>query len=257
MKSRLFWGLIFILPSWKSYPIINKIQLQTGVWAPYTDPTNADKPGVVLEIVKGALALEKINLDITNEPWARVEKDLIKKNSFSCGYIKTPEREKIFHFSDNIFSSETILFAHDSNFKWTEKTFTQNLSNKIIGVTRGYSYSEKWDKIFADSAKNNLIIEVTNSDEINFKKLASGRIDVFVVDKYVGLDLIDRVLTAEEKKQVHPIKSPIIFKTELYFICSKKNKDCDRVIKSFNNGLLKFKQTENYKKIITKYGFSS
>lgn len=56
-----------------------------------------------------------------------------------------------------------------------------DLEGKLVGLTKGYPYS-------ADLLNNtNITLEYADSDVLNMKKLAKGRLDAFVVEEYSGL----------------------------------------------------------------------
>jgi len=59
-------------------------------------------------------------------------------------------------------------------------------------------------------------VDVTTSDEANFRKLLAGRIDLFPMDPLVGMAMIDQWMTPAEAKELTFAPKP--FKSSCYHV---------------------------------------
>ncbi|BES72368.1 hypothetical protein RE428_33860 [Marinobacter nanhaiticus D15-8W] len=93
-------------------------------------------------------------------------------------------------------------------------------------------------KAIADSL---IKVEVATSDEINFRKLLAGRIDLFPIDVVVGRRLLARHFSPQdvEKLAVHP---RVVYATQLHLMLSKRVPGNAVRMERFNQGLAAIRQ---------------
>jgi ABC-type amino acid transport substrate-binding protein len=107
-----------------------------------------------LEVLEGfdyKLVNEIINkmgatADFILDDWSKIEKKLVNKDiDIAFQVQKTPEREKIYYFS-NLFRNAitTIISTSDEVLKSIEEI---NLLNKKLAVIRGYKYGDIIDQL--------------------------------------------------------------------------------------------------------------
>ncbi|MBF0099898.1 MAG: transporter substrate-binding domain-containing protein [Desulfobacterales bacterium] len=228
------------------------IRLTNGEWPPYTSENLKDF-GIFSHIVTEVFALEKINVEYGFYPWKRAY-EYAKSGSWEgsvCWYW-SEERSKDVYFSDPVMNGDEMFFyLKDHPFEW--KTI-EDLKGKQIGAVIGYFAGEEFQK----AEQSGLItVERIATDVQNFKKLLSGRLDIMVMNLYVGYDLIRKHFSPQEAEKVthHP---QAINTGALHLILSKQNlKNSARVV-AFNRGLAKLKTSgkiDHYLQDVIKGGY--
>lgn len=208
----------------------NKITLASGEWSPYVSE-NLMHEGVISRIIMESFALKGIEVEFVYLPWKRgMEESKIGKWHGTLPWLKNEEREEYFYFSDPI-AYENVLFFYkkDSDFNWET---ISDLKDYKIGGTVGYFYGYEFDE--AEKA-GTITIERTTKDELNFKKLAAGRVDIIISEIDVGYDIIARLYTPEESKEIVHHPRPIS-QNPLYLLMSKNFEGNERNIELFNLG---------------------
>lgn len=168
----------------------------------------------------------KIKIILHQYPWnravmmARYEGDLI------FGLSSTPEREKMFAFSEPVFYNNLWLVTRsDKAFDFRS---IQDLKGKTIGVVRGSQYGGEFD------AQKNKIFKTDDdldSHEIRLKKLLENRIDAMIyaslldnpaeVEKIINAMNISRKgINAASNIQFSVLTIPIL-KSDLRFAIRK------------------------------------
>ncbi len=100
--------------------------------------------------------------------------------------IKTPEREKLMVYTEPLLTVRGLIWsAANRNGGPVEYKTPEDLKDYRIGVTRGYSYGEEFDRFLAKAS----YVDISNSDISNYQKLAAGRIDVFPGNEIVARSL--------------------------------------------------------------------
>ncbi len=125
--------------------------------------------------------------------------------------------------------------------KWNN---LEELKKYRIGGTIGYWYTELF------SAKG-LNVEYVASDEQNFMKLYSKRVDIVPTDEVVGNYIIEKLYSEEKEK--FDIMDGVLNRSELRIMVSKKYPNYKQILEKFNNGIKKIKDNGKYNKIMEKY----
>jgi len=213
----------------------------TGEWAPYTSAKIEDY-GIFTEIVSAACKAANLTFTYKFYPWKRCEVNLQNGELFAIfPYMKTPERESIFNFSDSVMENNMVMFYRKSvnkNINW--KTFEDFKEYKIGGVL-GYWYETEFKNA-------NLIMDYASSDSQNLIKLANGRIDYAASEDLVGWDVIIKEFP-DSKNDFATVKKPL--KTgSLYIMVSKDYPNSDELLKRFNQGLSIIRTNGKYSEIM-------
>ncbi len=214
-------------------------------YSPYIDKSKSNN-GFMTEIVVKAFELSGIQPKIEFRPWKRIEEvEIDKMNALSFAWIKTEERQNKWLFSDNIMSATTVFITlKGSRFSW--KTI-DDLKPYRIGISRGYSYGEAFDKRMSEFQ----VFEAAN-DEQNIRKLVAKRIDIYPVDPYVGAQFIREKLTPDEAATLEVVSTPSLSDDSMHAICAKSYSDCESILNKFNAGLAKMRENGALKSIIDK-----
>ena len=139
-----------------------------------------------------------------------------------------------------------LLYHHKSYlFDWDT---LEDLKGIHIGVTRGYSYGEEFDNAVKSGE---LKVQIVRKDELNFKKILAGRIDIFPYNKRAGYYMLRQLFQAEDAILLTYHQKPISsFTLHLLF---SKNIESKRYLKLFNEGLKRLKASGKYDQYLSEY----
>lgn len=137
----------------------------------------------ILPLTKNVLQLfnyieeaANIKIEIRRYPWRRVLHNGENGEGLIFGIYKTPERLKMFHFSEPVYSDKVWLV------KRCEDNFTFNslldLKGKTIGIVQGSSAGDEFDH-----QVNKLFMAEYNTSSLagRFSKLYQKRMDAFLL----------------------------------------------------------------------------
>lgn len=204
--------------------------------------------GAAIEISEKVAANLGYKLEYKRYPWKRVQ-HLLKagKIEMMILYFKTPQREKFAYFThtSHINESSYLFIQKGRKIAYRDKNL-HALKNYKFGNVRGYSHGKIYDN--AD-----YLNKYKAKDESTLVKLvAKHRIDIGVGNK-PALMLYAKQNHLENKIE---FLSPPIDKGANYFAFSKAGKNSKKLVLEFDQEIRKFKQTQEYKNILTKYGFN-
>ncbi len=225
MSHKFISFLIFLL-SIPAYSIGAELRFATLEWEPYI--YNHSDQGYAAQVIKMAFANSDYEVDYTFFPWARAI-HMAKKNNFA-GYFPeyySKEKTKDFYFSEPFPAAPLVFLKRKTDH--IEYSSLQDLKPYSIAVVRGYVNTEEFDEATF------LIKEETTSDLQNLKKLIGGRINLVVIDKYVGYYLLKKYLP-ESLNLIDTVEPPLENK-ELYLCVSKQHAEALQIVEAFNNGI--------------------
>lgn len=222
-----------------------KVILSTLEWQPYIGQTMKNN-GYVAAVVNEAFKRNGIDVELQFHQWTR-----------TVGLAMAGEVDGYFpeYYAENIeeYANFSVPFPGGPlvffKLKDNDVTFNslQDLKGLKIGVVKGYTNSKEFDEadfLLKDPAKDDLT---------NFKKLAAGRIDLLLVDKFVGLQILKEQLPDKVGEIVFMEKS--LEEKDLYVCISKKAANGDALLKAFNEGLNQMKADGTISKIMAEHGF--
>lgn len=221
------------------YPTI----LVCDIWPPYQIQERNKVEGLSTEIIQAVYKRMDTPVDSINAfPWKRALRILQSGHAdalFSANYTK--DRETFAHYPEEIlFESPWVIWTKGSgNIKTLE-----DLKGKTIGVVMGYSYT----KSFWDFIQTYCRVEQVTTDNINFKKLALGRLDAIVAEYGNGKYLIKQL----NLEGLSPHQDIVIKKDGLHIIFSRDRVDKE-FVQRFSDELKAFKTTQEYQDLRYKY----
>ena len=222
-------------------------RLSTGDhWPPYVS-SDLKHYGLYSRITTEAFKLVGVEVEYDFYPWARsVKMAKLGKADGTGFWVRSPERERDFYFSDPIHTEVMLLYHHKSYlFDWDT---LEDLKGIHIGVTRGYSYGEEFDNAVKSGE---LKVQIVRKDELNFKKILAGRIDIFPYNKRAGYYMLRQLFQAEDAILLTYHQKPISsFTLHLLF---SKNIESKRYLKLFNEGLKRLKASGKYDQYLSEY----
>jgi polar amino acid transport system substrate-binding protein len=182
-------------------------------------------------------------------PWKRCEQSVEELKAWGAiPYVRTPEREKKFDFSERLFNSSSKLFGYSPDGKIKDISYTElsDLKKYRIGGVRGYWYEKK----FRDAG---IELELVTTEEQNFKKLGSGRVDLVPIDETSGWYIIKNLFPKEESGKFFTLTKPFHTK-DCFLMTSKQYPNGQELLKKFNTALKKIKDNGDFQKIADKFG---
>ncbi|MES2295405.1 MAG: transporter substrate-binding domain-containing protein [Pseudomonadota bacterium] len=224
------------------------VRLTSGEWAPYMSQ-QLPGYGVASRIVSAAFALRGIKVEYGFFPWPR-SLALAKTAEWngSLIWVRTAERTRDFDFSDPVVDLSSVFFHLKTlRFKWTT---LDDLAAYRIGVTNGYSYGPG----FADAVKaGKLRVEVVPSDELNFRKLLKGRIDLFLDNRLAGQALLAKIFTPEEAARI-VVGSDYVGTRPLGLMLNRRLAQNKELMNEFNAGLKRLRESGELDRILSDTG---
>jgi polar amino acid transport system substrate-binding protein len=228
MKRLLTTFLLFAsLGSVACVPVVSAggtvARITNGDWPPFLGerlPGN----GAISEVVREAFALKGIETKYGFFPWARALAIAAEgKWDASVGWAFSEERARDFFFSDALVDLPVILFSLTSKkVDWKE---WKDLAGLSIGVTRGYHYGSEFEKAREEGLFRT---DVSPDDETCIRKLLGKRVDAVPVDKYVGIELINRRFAGDAKRVWYSEKP--VRAAPYYLLFSKKAPNAEKLL---------------------------
>lgn len=250
MKTKVIILILFLFSFSQSiFSLPKEILIIKGSndYAPYEIKLGNNKySGIYIETIQEAAKILKIKLVFKDFPWARC---LSMMKAGKADALMTPfknkERVTFMYFANEpVAYEETTLFTYKgSNIKFSGNL--NDIKEHKIGVARGYSYGEKWDKInFPNVTK-------ANTQKGLVKMLTKKRFEITLGTKYIIQYL------AKEQGVSHKIVAlkPSLSKDGGYIAFSKKKgRTHKELANAFEKALKKVKKSARYKQILKKYG---
>lgn len=221
------------------------VRIASGEYAPWTSK-NIKGAGFINHVISEAFARVGYRVEFEYYPWKRAFNSAKTGEKFHATsyWYYSDERAQFFHYSDPLGHEETVFFHLADNPPGDWQALS-DLKGKRIGVTRGYTYTKEiWD---AHESKA-LSIKVADTDEINFRKLLKGRIDLFLMETVVGKKLLRDKFSADEATRVTFDPNPL-FEGLTYLLFNKNRADAEAVMAAFNRGLAEIRADGTYQKM--------
>ncbi len=213
----------------------------TEEFPPYNYTEEGKIKGISTEIVREILKRIGHPDNVKVHSWALAYKLIQKKDNIMLfSTVRSPGRENLFKWVGPIGSSNQVFFA-----KKGSEILISSLNDakkvKSIGVYRN-DYAEL---LLKENGFNN--IDSILDSGLNPKKLAAGRIDLWVINELTGIDLAKKAGVFEKIEKVFEVKSD-----EFYLAFSKNTPDA--VVEKWQKALDEIKADGTYTRIYSKYG---
>jgi polar amino acid transport system substrate-binding protein len=224
-----------LLPA-HGFAAAESVRLTNGEWPPYLGE-QLPHYGVASRIVSEAFAHEGIEVQWEFYPWARALHLAEKgQRDGSAVWLYSPEREQSFYISDPVVESGHQFFHRKSrHFDWQT---IDDLAGLRICVTIGYDYGQAFQTA---EAEGRLQTRRVTSDEVCFRQLLAGRVDLFPIDKVVGYAMLYAHFSNADRAQLSVHHRPLR-SDPLHLLLSRKVAENAERIRRFNLGLTKLRQ---------------
>lgn len=213
------------------------ISITNGEWEPYLSEYSYQY-GLASHIVAESFQLEGVSVKWGFFPWKR-SYELARQGQWDASAVwwPTEETREYFWVSDPVIETSFVFFyMKNQAFDWEK---IEDLKDFKIGTTLGYDYGKEFMAALQEEA---IAVDESPQDELNYKKLLRGRIDIFPNDPLVGYAQIKNTFSPEIAKRFthHPKEFE---KSTLSLIISKKSEQGRIFLEKFNAGLEKLKQS--------------
>ncbi len=153
-------------------------------------------------------------------PWKRsLDSVLADSHKGSVGWRKTPEREKLFSYTDSLFNSEVVFFHRmGTRFDWQE---IDDVGHLKVGVTLGYLAEKDLGPV---TRRNGGKLDVAPTDVSNLLKLIDGRIDIFPCSKEVCYYLLRTQFLPGAADQIGHPPETLLFQRPARIICQERSR---------------------------------
>ncbi|MCG9696804.1 ABC transporter substrate-binding protein [Shewanella sp. Isolate11] len=199
-------------------------------WPPYTGEQIL-AGGASVEVVRAALKAVGHDLKVDYYPWSRTIRIIKPAHSIYSGYFPEyhfPSDEYV--FSDPIGVSPVALIEQQQfPIRWSN---VKDLNQYRLGVVHDYQNTLELDAMIASGMQP---VEKANSDEHNIQKVATGRIQGAVIDKYVFNYLIKQTHLSELHKKIQLNKQ--LLETRTLHIAFKNTAEGREWRQALNKGL--------------------
>ncbi|WP_313465942.1 substrate-binding periplasmic protein [Pseudomonas nitroreducens] len=218
------------------------LRVATLEWAPYV---GSDLPGngLASRILNEALALNGDKAELVFLPWQRALNET-REGRFDAlmpAYL-SPDRRQDFYTSMPLLDSQLGFFRRRDRALPINPRDLDTLRPYRIGVVRGYVNQERFDS--ADFLNK----DVVSSDWQNLEKLLRGRIDLAVVDRYTGYQLLSQNAPAL-REQLEFVDPPLEVKP-LYVLVPKKRAEGEALAASLDRGLRTLRRSGRLQQLI-------
>lgn len=199
---------------------------------------DSGKPaGVYPALIDAAFRHMGLSTVLKAVPWARALQEIDHGNAGIGGIYKNTEREGKYDYSEPLFVEKLSVYFNKS--KPLVFTRLEDLDGKRVGVIRGWSYGNDFDR--ARLAKRFRIEEVL-SDEQNFGKLERGRLDAIIAVAEAGDALM--------RKHPYTQASPFPLALNPTYLAFAKSTNRGELLQRFNEALRKMKASGELNNIV-------
>ena len=218
------------------------VRITTGEFPPYVS-RNLKHQGLVTRIVREAFHMVDINARFSFFPWKR-SKSLAKMGAWdACSFwARMPSIERDFYVSDTLVEGPLVFFySKKTDFDWQG---VEDLKGYRIGGVLGNVYGPAIAG--ADKAGEINIYRLPNEKEA-LKLLINGGIEIFPVNREAGFYLLHKNFSRKRFRHITYHPKPIRI-SDYGLIFSKKLEKNIKLVKRFNTGLEKLKESGKYQR---------
>ena len=229
----LLLALPLVRPAWAGETVL----LTSGEWPPFFSES-LPQGGVGNRIVAESFEQVGLTARFLYQPWIRA----LYTARFgpavgSSGWLRMPERERAFLYSDSIFSSKRVFFhRRDVEFDWET---LDDIKDMRVAVTLGSAEEFPFEGALAFGKGK---VDVAQSYAAGMKKLAAGRVDVYACNLDVGLYVLRYQVDAGDAELITYHPRPIFEETN-HLVIAKRVPGAEVLMDRFNTGLRLLKES--------------
>ena len=209
---------------------------------------NKKPKGILIDIMRYAEAETGYSFDIILYPWKRAYHNALQEKGGIIGLSKNSERLRIFDYSDVMYYDDLVLVVLKGNEFPFDKI--EDLKGKTLGVQRGSSYGEEFEK-----GKGVLFETVEDDNQVNrLRRLLRNRLDAALIGPgKIGFSHIVRQDSELLRRKDEFVILPKLFKRDPNFLGFLKTMEMRTFLEKFNRALEKGRKTGAVQKILDSY----
>lgn len=240
-KTSRIW--LAVLAFWVFGPVqAQTIAVAAGEYSPFV-AQQLPQYGVTAAIVTAAFKSQGVYVRYDFLPWKRgYYETQVGRYMATFPYLKTPEREQLFLYSDPIYTDRFRLFVRKSQLRQTEWT------KKRLCIPLGYDTTQ----IEGFTSANDMSLERPSEISNCFQMLERERVDAIWVSELVAADTA-RALFGPTA-QTNALNIHVGDENHYYLIVSKALPGAGAWMSKFNAGLKQIRGNGSYKKIVEQFG---
>ena len=220
------------------------IAVAAGEYAPFVGQKQSQY-GVTAAIVTAAFKSQGVRVQYDFLPWKRgYHETQLGRYAATFPYLKTPDRESLFLYSEPIYTDRFRLFVRKSQKGQTDWT------KKRLCIPLGYDTTQ----IQGFTSANGVTLERPPEISNCFQMLVHERADAIWVSELVAADTV-RTLFGPAA-QTHALNIHVGNENHYYLIVSKTLPGADAWVSKFNAGLKQIRANGSYQKIVEQFGGS-
>ena len=226
----------------------NVVNLASIEYPPYTGELLKHR-GMITQIVQEAYAKTGFQVNIRYYPWARATQ--IVKRGDTDGLLPIwmrEDRKEWLLYSSPMPASEIVFYKQ----KGVEIEFDGQdylaLKSYKIGTGRDYANPVGFEEV-----REQLHVELVTEDIQNLGKLATGRLDLVIIDKYLAQYLVSNRMP--ESVDDFDWVRPSLSMEPNHVGISRKTPDAQLKLDGFNRGLAILEKEGRIQAIVKEHGF--
>jgi len=207
---------------------------------PFMSSVEGKAAGLYPALIASALQTAGVSAQMDARPWKRCIADIDAGTVGVGGIYKNEERLKKYDFSEQIFVEKMAVYynkTHALDFTGVDKLY-----GKKVGVVRGWSYGDDFDKAVKDGK---ITVDEVAADAQNFQKLAAGRVDAVLAIDEAGTAALKGGKFADVEKS-----TKYLFENPTFLAFNKGTKQTEALAK-FNKAVADMKKSGQLNKIAT------
>ena len=220
------------------------VTLTTGPgYPPFTDRA-APEGGIMVQVVRAVFERMGEPVSLAWLPWKRgYALTLAGKYSATFPYVRSPEREQDFLFSDPLLSAQSFLYMHRGDT--LDFDHPDSFRGRVLCVPQGYA-SPLETGLRAMIEKGEVTLEQPTDILTCFRMLLAQRVDSLSAFDLLAREMLRQVDAGEQiQRSVKPVAS-----ADLMLIAPKNNPASADLIQRFNLGLKQVKGDDNYRRLL-------
>jgi len=240
--------VVWVLAFWLILYSKDTLNFATVDFPPYSFMDQGEIKGFQVDLIRKMCELADIECNFTILPFKRSYESVldfrISKFDAIFNFYKNSERLENFRFSEAILENPLVFFVR----KGTAIDFQGDMSvfsKKRIGLMNGYTYSPEFTEFIE---QKRFEFEEAHSHESNFRKLYARRIDVYPVEKYVGLYVASKLGIRD---YLEILSEPLVVQSG--YIGMAKDNPKAYLLQKMNEALITIKQNGDYDLLLKKY----
>ena len=196
--------------------------------------------GLYPDLIAAIFAKMGVSISTFAAPWTRVLAGADAGTNGVGGIYKNAAREAKYDYSAPIYEEEIAIYTQGT--KAFDFKDIDSLSGKTIGVIRGWSYGDDFDKA---RAAQKFRVEEVEGDELNVTKLGLGRLDAIV-----GIPLSVDAAIRKNRLGGKIAKLPEALSKNPTYLVFSKTADKEALLEQFDDALAKSRTDGSYDQII-------